>query len=99
VQHILTDLAFIDRGRIVLDCSMEAFEARYSEVIVMPDQLAAARSLGPIHERQVIGRGVFLFDGVDRERLAEIGEVRTPSIADLFVAVMEKRPLAQGAAA
>jgi ABC-2 type transport system ATP-binding protein len=88
VQHILTDLVFVNRGRVVLDSSMEAFEARYAEVMVHPDQLAAARSLRPIHERQVFGRGILLFDGVDRAQLAALGEVRTPSIADLFVAVI-----------
>jgi ABC-2 type transport system ATP-binding protein len=88
IQHILTDLAFISRGRIVLESSMEDFEARYAEVMVLPDQLAAARALRPIHERQVFGRTILLFDNVERERLAGLGEVRTPSIADLFVAVM-----------
>jgi ABC-2 type transport system ATP-binding protein len=88
VQHILTDLMFINRGRIVLDCSMEAFEQRYAEVMVTPEQLAAAKALGPIHERQVFGRSILLFDGADRKRLAELGEVRTPNIADLFVAVI-----------
>ena len=88
VQHILTDLMFLNRGRIVLDCSMEAFEQRYAEVMVSTENLAAARALGPIHERQVFGRGILLFDGVDRKLLAPLGEVRTPSIADLFVAVI-----------
>ena len=88
IQHILTDLMFIDRGRIVLACSMEEFEARYREVMVHPEHLAAARALGPLHERQVFGRGILLFDGVDREALAALGEVRTPSIADVFVAVI-----------
>src|ERR1051326_5575646 len=88
VQHVLTDLMFIDRGRIVLSCSMEELESRYMEVLVNPDQLAAARALKPIYERQVIGRSVLLFDGIDRQQLAAFGEVRTPSIADLFVAVI-----------
>jgi ABC-2 type transport system ATP-binding protein len=88
LQHILTDVAFIDRGRIVLDCSMDAFADRYRELMALPEQVAAARALGPIHERQVFGRSLFVFDGVDRERLAALGEVRTPSIADVFVAVM-----------
>ena len=88
VQHVLTDLMFIDRGRIVLECSMEEFESRYLEVMVRPEQLAAARALRPIHERQVFGRSILLFDGVDRQQLAALGEVRTPSIADLFVAVI-----------
>ena len=88
VQHVLTDLMFIDRGRIVLTCTMDEFESRYLELTPHPDQIAAARALKPIHERQVFGRAVLLFDGVPREQLAALGEVRTPSIADLFVAVM-----------
>jgi ABC-2 type transport system ATP-binding protein len=93
VEHVLTDLMFLDRGRIVLSCRMEEFEARYAEVVVHPDQLAAARSLKPIHDRRVLGRSVLLFDGVDRQQLAGFGEVRTPSIADLFVAVIGKQPV------
>ena len=88
VQHVLTDLMFIQRGRIVLDCTMEAFEARYQEVMVHPEHVAAARALKPIHERQVFGRSVLLFAGVNHQQLEELGEVRTPSIADLFVALM-----------
>jgi ABC-2 type transport system ATP-binding protein len=88
VQHVLTDLMFINRGRIVLDCSMEEFESRYVEVMVHPEQLAAARALRPIHERQVFGRSILLFERVDRQQLAGLGEIRTPSIADVFVAVM-----------
>ncbi len=88
VQHVLTDLVFIDRGRIVLSCSMEEFEQRYLEVMVRPEQLAAARALKPMYERQAIGRSILLFDHADRQRLAAFGEVRTPSIADLFVAVL-----------
>jgi len=88
IQNILTDLMFIDRGRIVLTCSMEEFDSRYVEVTVRAEQLAAARLLKPIYERQLLGRNLLLFDQVKREQLAELGEVRTPSIADLFVAVM-----------
>jgi ABC-2 type transport system ATP-binding protein len=88
IQDVLTDVAFIHRGRIVLDSSMEALESRYSHVMVTPEHVAAARALGPIHERQVFGRSILLFDGVDRQRLATLGEVRTPNIADLFVAVI-----------
>ena len=91
IQHILTDVMFINHGRIVLDCSMEDFEARYLEVMVRPERVAEARALKPIHERQVFGRSILLFDRADRERLAALGEVRTPSIADLFVAVMTER--------
>jgi ABC-2 type transport system ATP-binding protein len=88
VQHVLTDLMFIDRGRIVLSCTMEEFEARYLELTVNPEQAAAARALKPLQERQVLGRSILLFDGVERTRLAGLGDVRTPSIADLFVAVL-----------
>jgi ABC-2 type transport system ATP-binding protein len=91
VQHVLTDLMFIDRGRIVFARSMDELESRYLEVIVHPDKIAAARALKPMHERPAIGGSVLLFDGVDRQRLAALGEVRTPSIADLFVAVMGDR--------
>ncbi|MGA8442386.1 MAG: ABC transporter ATP-binding protein [Candidatus Sulfotelmatobacter sp.] len=88
VQHVLTDLMFINRGRIVLDCSMEEFESRYLEVMVLPDHVAAARAFKPMHERQLLGRSILLFDQVDRQQLTALGDVRTPSIADLFVAVM-----------
>jgi ABC-2 type transport system ATP-binding protein len=99
VEHVLTDLMFIHRGRIVLDCSMEEVEARYAELIVNPEQLAAARALKPVHERQVLGRSVLLFDGADRQQLAALGEVRSPSIADLFVAVVgNQADTAQGGA-
>src|ERR1700739_1457669 len=99
VQDVLTDLMFINRGRIVLNCSMEEFESRYLEVMVNPEQVAAARALKPIHERQVFGRSILLFDRVERQQLAGLGDVRTPSIADLFVAVMgAQRGAKQGAA-
>jgi ABC-2 type transport system ATP-binding protein len=103
VQHVLTDLMFINRGRIVLDCSMEEFESRYVEVTVRPENVASARALKPIHEREVLGRSILLFDHADRQRLVALGDVRTPSIADLFVAVMGNKPdgkaiPAQGAA-
>ena len=104
VQHVLTDVMFINRGRIVLNCSMEEFESRYLEVMVNPAQLAAARALEPMHERQVLGGSVLLFDRVvtqktDRQQLAAFGDVRTPSIADLFVAVIgHQAGQAQGAA-
>lgn len=99
LQNVLTDLMFIDHGRIVLSCSMEEFESRYTEMTANPDQAAAARTLKPIHERQVLGRSVFLFDHGDRQQLAKLGDVRTPSIADLFVAVIGNRAAqTQGAA-
>jgi ABC-2 type transport system ATP-binding protein len=92
IEHVLTDVKFIDRGRIVFGCSMEELETRFVEVMVRPEQIAAARELKPIHERQVFGRSILLFEALDRQQLAELGEVRTPSIADLFVAVMNNQP-------
>src|SRR6476660_7636305 len=96
VEHVLTDLLFINRGRIVFSRSMEEVESRYREVLVHPDKLGNARALNPIAERKGIGHSVLMFDGVDRQQLAALGDARTPSIADLFVAVMSNT--AQGAA-
>src|SRR5213082_1498477 len=76
IQDVLTDLMFIDRGRIVLECSMEQFESRYVEVMVNPENFDATKSLRPIHERPVFGRSVLLFDGVDRDKLETMGEVQ-----------------------
>jgi ABC-2 type transport system ATP-binding protein len=98
LQHVLTDLMFMDRGRIVLDCSMEEIESRYVELTVNPGQVAAARVLKPIYEREALGRSIMLFDRVDRQQLAALGEAHTPSIADLFVAVVGNHAAeAQGA--
>jgi ABC-2 type transport system ATP-binding protein len=94
IQHLITDVMFVDRGRIVLSCSMDDFESSYLEVMVHPEQAAAARALHPIRERQVFGRSIFLFDHADPKALAALGEVRTTSIADLFVAVIENRAAA-----
>src|SRR5438270_1244757 len=91
IQHVLTDLMFIDQGRIVFERSMEEVESRYAEVIVNPERVAAARALKPMHERQVFGRSVLLFDAADRKQLASLGDVRTPSFADRFVAVISNQ--------
>jgi ABC-2 type transport system ATP-binding protein len=100
VEHVLTDLMFIDRGRIVFSQSMEDVESRYLEVVVNPERLAAARAFKPMNERQAIGRSVLLFDlkrdvgenqKLDRQQLSSLGDVRKPSIADLFVAVLGDR--------
>jgi ABC-2 type transport system ATP-binding protein len=88
IQDVLTDLMFIDRGKIVFSCSMEEFESRYVEVMVNPERVAAARALKPMHERQTLGRSIFLFDHVERQQLVALGDVRTPTIADVFVAVI-----------
>ncbi|MDX6457216.1 MAG: type transport system ATP-binding protein [Acidobacteriaceae bacterium] len=88
IEHVLTDVMFIHRGRIVFNSSIEDLESRYLEVTVRPEQTAAARALKPIHEREVLGRSILLFDHVGRQQLAALGEVRTARIADLFVAVI-----------
>lgn len=93
IEHVITDLMFIHRGRIALACSMEDFETRYAELIALPEHAAAARAL---HERQSLGRNVLIFDQADRAQLAALGEVRTPSIADLFVAVESSAVVAGG---
>jgi ABC-2 type transport system ATP-binding protein len=88
VQHILTDVVFLDRGRVVLAAAMDELQARFREVVVRPERLAEARALSPAAERQRFGRAILLFDGVAPERLAELGEVRTPALVDIFVAVV-----------
>jgi ABC-2 type transport system ATP-binding protein len=90
IEHILTDILFIEQGQIVLDSPIEELGNRFTQVWVRPDQLAAGRALRPFHERSVLGRTVLYFDGVPRDSLADIGEVGTPGIADLFVARMLK---------
>ena len=90
IENILTDIMFIDDGRIVLDEPVEGLGERYAEVMAAGDAVAAARELNPIAERQVFGKSVLTFEGVSRERLAGLGEVRTPGLADLFVAKMNR---------
>ena len=91
IQDILTDVVFMDRGRIVLNQSVEEIGARYQEVYVHPASLAAARELHPIAERQAIGHTVMMFEHADRQRLATFGEVRTPSVGDLFAAILTRQ--------
>lgn len=88
VQHILTDVLFLQRGRIVFESSMEAFDSRYVEVMVAPEKVAEAKRHKVLAERQVFGRTVLLLDGVDRATAAGLGELRSPGLADVFVAVM-----------
>jgi ABC-2 type transport system ATP-binding protein len=110
LEHVLTDVVFIDRGRIVFNCSTEEFESRYLEVMVNPEHVAAAGALRPMHERRELGRTILLFDlkvdlkvdrganqKLERQQLAALGDVRTPSIADLFVAVLGNKPANQPA--
>ena len=89
IEHILTDLIFIDRGRIVLDATMDEVQESYAQVAVRPEQLEAARAQKPIAERQGLGRTHMLYRGVDRVDLERFGDVGVPSVADLFVAVIQ----------
>ena len=86
IENLLTDIMFIDDGRILLDASMESLTDSYVELMAAGDDAAKARSFGPVHEREVFGKSVMLFEGVSRDNLRGLGEVRTPSVADLFVA-------------
>jgi ABC-2 type transport system ATP-binding protein len=86
IENLLTDAIFIDKGRIVLDSSLEDIAQRFVAVSVAGDQLAAARALGPFYERQLLGKTVLYFEAKPREQLRDFGELHTPSIADLFVA-------------
>jgi len=91
IENLLTDVMFIQHGRLVLDAPVEQLATRFSQVLVAPDRAAQARALGPFHEREVFGRLAMTFDGRDPGQLAALGEVRTPSIADLFVARMQEK--------
>jgi ABC-2 type transport system ATP-binding protein len=91
VEHLLTDVLLINHGRIVLDSPVDALPERYAQLIASGEHAATARGLGPIHEREVFGRTVFVFEGRDAAELQGLGELRTPSVADLFVAKMSGR--------
>jgi ABC-2 type transport system ATP-binding protein len=90
VENLLTDVLFIDQGRIVLDCSMDDIAARYAAVAVADDALAAARAERPFHERPMLGKRILYFERPNLERLAALGQVSTPSVADLFVAKLSR---------
>jgi ABC-2 type transport system ATP-binding protein len=96
IENLLTDVMFINHGKLVLNSAVDALPDRFHQVLVGPDKLAAARALNPIHEREVFGRYGMTFDGRPAAELESLGELHTPSIADLFVAMMSKP--AQGAA-
>jgi ABC-2 type transport system ATP-binding protein len=99
IAHVLTDVIFVDGGKIVLSCSTEDFESHFFELSVQGEDITTARSFGPIHERHAFGRSVFLFRDVDPEKLATLGDVRTPSLSDVFVAVVTNQPSAVKGAA
>lgn len=89
IEHILTDLIFIQDGKIVLEATMDEVQERYAELVVSKDQVVQARQLNPLYERELFGKHIFLYDSVDREQLSALGEHHTPSVADLFVAKMK----------
>lgn len=86
IENLLTDIMFIDEGKILLHEGMDALSAEFVEVMTSGDNIAKARGLGPVSEREVFGKTVMLFEGVDRKNLEGLGELHTPSVADLFVA-------------
>lgn len=86
IENILTDLIFVDRGKVVLDMPMDDIPARYAQLLAAPAQAEAARALKPLTERQLLGKHVFLYEQADQDALAALGEVRPPSVVDLFVA-------------
>ena len=86
IENLLTDIMFINDGKIILDSTMDALADSYVEVAASGADADKARGLGPIAEGQMFGKSVMLFEGVSREHLEGLGELRTPSVADLFVA-------------
>jgi ABC-2 type transport system ATP-binding protein len=86
VENLLTDVIFIDRGRIVLACSLEDIATRYTAVAVTEDKVAAARAEKPFYERRTLGKTVLYFENPDFDKLTGLGDFSTPSVSDLFVA-------------
>ena len=92
VENLLTDVIFINRAKIVLDTPVESLGERFVQVTTTPDLAARARELKPFYEREIFGRIAMLFEGRSADELRAFGELRTPSIADLFVARMSREP-------
>ena len=86
IENLLTDIMFINDGKIILDASMDDLPGHYVELLASGANAEEARQLNPIYEREVFGKKVLMFEGVSRDRLQGMGEVRTPDVADLFVA-------------
>ena len=86
IENLLTDVMFINHGKIVLDSSMEAIPEQYVELLATAENAAKAQDYRPIFSREVFGKKVLTFEGVSRDALKGLGELRTPDIADLFVA-------------
>jgi ABC-2 type transport system ATP-binding protein len=91
IEFMLSDIMFIRDGELILHMQMETVATKFAQLIVKADQLAAATALGPIYSETRFGQTAMVFDGVDRERLIGLGEVSTPTLSDLFVALMERR--------
>jgi ABC-2 type transport system ATP-binding protein len=96
IENILTDVIFIQHGKIALDASMDSLGERFVQLVPTPANMDKARALKPFYEREVFGRVAMMYDGKDAAALAALGETRAPSVADLFVAMMQ--PGATGAA-
>jgi len=92
IEFMLSDIMFIRDGELILHMQMETVSSKFSQVLVRPDQVAAATALGPIYSETRFGQTAMVFDGVDRDRLAPFGEVTTPTLSDLFVALMQRGP-------
>ena len=89
VENLFTDVIFISHGHVTLDSSVEDLASRYQQLTVSAEHAAQARSLKPFYEREVFGRVAMFFEGRSAAELGALGDLRTPSIADLFVAKMQ----------
>jgi ABC-2 type transport system ATP-binding protein len=92
IEFMLSDIMFIRDGELILHMQMETVSSKFTQLIVKPEQLAAAEALGPIFSETRFGMTAMVFDGVDRDTLAQLGEVSTPTLSDLFVALMQRGP-------
>ncbi|MGH8160573.1 MAG: ABC transporter ATP-binding protein [Gammaproteobacteria bacterium] len=92
IEHILTDVVFLRNGKVILDATMDVVGERYASLTAKPEAIETARSLGPLQEQKLLGHSVFLFENVPTEKLAPLGEIRRPGIADIFVAKMQENP-------
>jgi len=90
IENLLTDVMFINDGKILLDSTMDSLSDTYIEVMTSGENAQKARGLGPIADHEMFGKSVMLFEGVSREHLEGLGEIRIPSVADLFVAKIKE---------
>jgi len=92
VENLFTDVIFINHGKVALDASVEDLGQRYQQLTLSAEAAARARALQPFYERELFGRVAMFFEGRSSAELKAFGELRTPSIADLFVAKMQGSP-------